>query len=214
MSSSITKPLLYSFWRSSCSYRVRIALSLKGIEYDVKSINLLKREGEKSDFRKINPTGYIPTLKIDDHTLFESMAILHYLEETRPDPPLLPSNPDKRAKVRAICEIINAGIQPLQNIGVVNNFVQEKQEEWAQKWINRGFESLETILQDTAGKYTFGDHITMADCFLVPQVYNARRFQVDLCPYPHILEIDRTLGSHPAFRAAHPSTQPEHPPQK
>ncbi|XP_054725624.1 probable maleylacetoacetate isomerase 2 isoform X1 [Anastrepha obliqua] len=209
------KPILYSYWRSSCSWRVRIALNLKEIPYDIKPISLIKSGGEQhcNEYREVNPMEQVPALQIDGHTLIESVAIMHYLEETRPQRPLLPQDVHKRAKVREIVEIICSGIQPLQNLIVLIHVGEEKKKEWAQHWITRGFRAVEKALSTSAGKYCVGDEISMADCCLVPQVFNARRFHVDLRPYPIILRIDRELEANPAFRAAHPSNQPDCPPE-
>lgn len=209
------KPLLYSYWRSSCAWRVRIALNLKEIAYDIKPISLVKAGGEQhfNEFRDVNPMEQVPALQIDGCTLVESLSIMHYLEETRPQRPLLPQDVHKRAKVREICEIIASGIQPLQNLTVLIYVGEDKQKEWAQHWINRGLRAVEKLLSTSAGKYCVGDEITLADCCLVPQIFNARRFQVDLRPFPITLRIDRELENHPAFRAAHPSCQPDCPPE-
>lgn len=213
--SVIGKPLLYSYWRSSCAWRVRIALNLKEIPYDIKPVSLIKGGGEQhsDEYRNVNPMEHVPALQIDGHTLIESMNIMHYLEETRPQKALMPQDVFKRAKVREICEVITSGIQPLQNLTVLIYVGEEKQREWAQHWINRGFRAVEKLLSSSAGKYSVGDEITLADCCLIPQVFNARRFQVDLRPFPTILRIERELENHPAFRAAHPSSQPDCPPE-
>ncbi|XP_008195660.1 probable maleylacetoacetate isomerase 2 isoform X1 [Tribolium castaneum] len=217
MAQSVGKqlPLLYSYWRSSCSWRVRIALNLKEIPYDIKPVSLIKTGGEQhtNEFREVNPMEQVPALHIDGVTLVESLSILAYLEETRPQRPLLPHDVVKRAKVREICEVIASGIQPLQNLVVLIHVGEEKKNEWAQHWINRGFRAVEKLLSASAGKYCVGDEITLADCCLIPQVFNARRFHVDLRPFPIILRIDRELENHPAFRAAHPSNQPDCPPE-
>jgi len=206
-----SRALLYSFWRSSCSWRVRIALNLKEIPYDIKTINIGVGEHNRKDFLEVSPTAYVPALTIDGHTIVESVAICEYLEETRPQEPLLPQDAYERAKVRELCEIISSGIQPLQNASVINKLDENTGVEWAQHWIERGLNAVENILSTTAGKYCFGDEITLADCFLIPQVYNARRFEVDLEPYPTITRIDKELQGHPAFVPAHPTNQPDFP---
>jgi maleylacetoacetate isomerase len=178
-----TKAILFSSWRSSCSYRVRICLNFKEIPYSIKPVSLLGLgNGEDGDnereLKENNPMRYVPALKIDGHTLIESQAIMQYLEETRPEIPMLPQDPFKKSQVRAICDIIVAGIQPLQNIGVLNHmghFMGEKEKVWSQHWINRGFKAIETLLDSTAGKFCVGDDVSLADCCLVPQVFNARR---------------------------------------
>lgn len=178
-----SKAFLFSSWRSSCSYRVRICLNFKEIPYEIKPVNLVSlrsQDGSQNgeELKKNNPMKYVPALQIDGHTLVESLAIMHYLEETRPNAPLLPQDAYKRAQVRAICDMIVSGIQPLQNIGVLNymgNYLGDKEKAWSQHWIERGFKALETLLTESAGKYCVGDEISMADCCLVPQVFNARR---------------------------------------
>jgi maleylacetoacetate isomerase len=179
------KTCLFSSWRSSCSYRVRTALNIKQIQHEIKPVNLIKlaetttkTDNDAAGDYKLNPMQYIPALQIDGHTLIESMSIINYLEETRPEPSLLPKDFHKRAQVRAICDIIVSGIQPLQNIGVLNHmghYLGENEKKWSQHWIIKGFTALEKILENCSGKYCVGDEITMADCCLVPQVYNARR---------------------------------------
>ncbi|XP_018571835.1 probable maleylacetoacetate isomerase 2 [Anoplophora glabripennis] len=207
------KAILYSYWRSSCSWRVRIAMNLKEISYDIVPVSILKGKDEQhsDEYRKINPMKQVPSLAIDGNILIESLSILEYLEETRPKIPLLPSDFGARAKVREICAIIASGIQPLQNLKVLNYVGKEKQQEWAQHWINEGFRAVEKILSTTAGEYCIGNDVTLADCFLIPQVYNARRFQVNLELFPNILKIDTRLKNHPAFREADPEHQPDCP---
>ncbi|XP_065694179.1 maleylacetoacetate isomerase isoform X4 [Patagioenas fasciata] len=152
------KPILYSYFRSSCSWRVRIALALKGIAYDVVPVNLLKDGGQQfsAEFKAANPMQQVPVLKIDGITLSQSLAIIHYLEDTHPNPRLLPQDPKKRAQVRMIADHIAAGIQPIQNLSILNK-IGEKKMEWAQNCITSGFQALEQILQDTAGRYCVGD---------------------------------------------------------
>jgi maleylacetoacetate isomerase len=157
-------------------------LNFKQIPHVIKPVDLkgLAVPGETNQHAyQANPMRYLPALKIDGHTLIESMAIMEYLEETRPEYPLLPQDPYKRAKVREICEVIISGIQPLQNIGVLNHmgdFMGSKEKAWSQHWINRGFKALEKLLSSSSGMYCIGDEVTIADCCLVPQVYNARRY--------------------------------------
>ncbi|XP_042598688.1 maleylacetoacetate isomerase isoform X2 [Cyprinus carpio] len=179
------KPVLYGYFRSSCSWRVRIAFALKGIEYEQKPINIIKDGGQQ-------------------------LAIIQYIEETRPEPRLLPADPKQRAHVRIICDIIASGIQPLQNVYVIQKIGEEKVQ-WAQHFINRGFGALEHILKQTAGKHCVGDEISMADICLVPQVYNAERFKVDMSRFPTIRRLNQTLIEIDAFKATHPSCQPDTP---
>ncbi|XP_062433992.1 maleylacetoacetate isomerase-like isoform X3 [Rhea pennata] len=185
MSYAAAKPILYSYFQSSCSWRVRIALALKGIVYDQVPVNLLKDGGQQ-------------------------IAIIHYLEETRPNPRLLPQDPKKRAQVRMISDHIVSGIQPLQNLSILQR-MGEKKMEWAQQCITFGFQALEQILQHTAGCYCVGDEVSIADLCLVPQVFNAERYKVDLAPYPTITRINKALLELEAFKASHPSRQPDTP---
>jgi len=205
--------VLYSYFRSSCSWRVRIALAYKGIEYETKAVNLIKDGGQQNttEYRAINPAAIVPSLEIDGHCLTESLSIIEYLEETRPDPPLLPEKPEERAIIRSIALEITAGIQPLQNLKVLQYVGDERKTEWAKHWIIKGFEALEKMLQKNAGKYCFGDNVSIADCCLVPQVYNANRFQVDLSNFPTIQRINDSLIKLDAFKVSHPSQQPDCP---
>ncbi|XP_025976206.1 maleylacetoacetate isomerase isoform X1 [Dromaius novaehollandiae] len=206
------KPILYSYYRSSCSWRVRIALALKGIAYDQVPVNLLKDGGQQfsAEFKALNPMKQVPALKIDGIILSQSLAIIHYLEETRPNPRLLPQDPKKRAQVRMISDHIVSGIQPLQNLSILEQ-MGEKKMEWAQHYITSGFQALEQILQHTAGRYCVGDEVSMADLCLVPQVFNAERYKVDLAPYPTITKINKALLELEAFKVSHPSRQPDTP---
>ncbi|XP_048047672.1 maleylacetoacetate isomerase isoform X3 [Megalobrama amblycephala] len=203
----IIKPVLYGYFRSSCSWRVRIAFALKGIEYEQKPVNLIKDGGQQltDQFKAINPMQQVPAVTIDGITLSQS-----YIEETRPEPRLLPADPKQRAHVRIICDIIASGIQPLQNLYVIQKIGAEKVQ-WAQHFINRGFKALEPILKQTAGKYCVGDEISMADICLVPQVYNAERFKVDVSQFPTIRRLNQTLIEIDAFKVSHPSHQPDTP---
>ncbi|KAL7731116.1 hypothetical protein ACLKA6_014315 [Drosophila palustris] len=212
--SSDARPVLYSYCHSSCSWRVRIALGLKKIPYDINAISLRKTEAAHAytnQYRELNPMQQVPTLQIDGQTLCDSVAIMHYLEETRPEHPILPKDPIKRAKVREIVQIICSGIQPLQNSSVLAHLGKEKSTEWAQHWISRGFRALEQVLSKSSGKYCVADEISMADCCLVPQVFNARRYHVNLDPYPTILRLDKHLGSIETFLDCHPHNQPDYP---
>ncbi|XP_012332292.1 maleylacetoacetate isomerase isoform X1 [Aotus nancymaae] len=214
------KPILYSYFRSSCSWRVRIALALKGIDFEMVPVNLIKDGGQQFSkaFQALNPMKQVPTLKIDGITIHQSLAIIEYLEETRPTPRLLPRDPKKRASVRMISDLIASGIQPLQNLSILKkvgevskDLREETQLTWAQNAITSGFNALEQILQSTAGKYCVGDEVTMADLCLVPQVANAERFKVDFTPYPTISCINKRLLALEAFQVSHPCRQPDTP---
>ncbi|GAB9473401.1 Maleylacetoacetate isomerase [Globisporangium polare] len=219
-----SKTVLYSFWRSSCAWRVRTALEWKGVSFEIQSVNLMQNGGGGEQFRdeftKINPNQRVPTLVIDGHVLSQSSAILEYLEETRPEKPLLPKDSYQRALVRNVCGIIGADIQPIQGLSVmakatetVTNEAERgpKKAEWAHYWIDRGFVALEQELKLTAGKYCVGDDVTLADVYLVPQVFNANLMNVDMSKFPTIARIVKELEQVAAFEKAHPSQQPDAP---
>uniref|UniRef100_A0A452R857 Glutathione S-transferase zeta 1 n=1 Tax=Ursus americanus TaxID=9643 RepID=A0A452R857_URSAM len=187
------KPILYSYFRSSCSWRVRIALALKSIDYETIPINLIKDGGQQ--VRRPSPG--------------HNLAIIEYLEETRPTPRLLPQDPKKRAQVRMISDVITSGIQPLQNLSVLKQVGQENQLTWAQKAIRSGFNGESFPLQTHPTLF----QVSMADLCLVPQVANAERFKVDLTPYPTISRINKTLMALEAFQVSHPCRQPDTPPE-
>ncbi|XP_049451674.1 maleylacetoacetate isomerase isoform X2 [Epinephelus fuscoguttatus] len=207
-----TKPVLHGYFRSSCSWRVRIAFALKGIEYDQAPVNLIKDGGQQltEQYKALNPMQQVPAVEIDGITLSQSLAVIQYIDETRPGPRLLPVHPKKRAQVRMISDVIASGIQPLQNLYVIQKIGAEKVQ-WAQHFIERGFQALEPILKQTAGKYCVGDEISMADICLVPQVYNAERFKVDVGQYPTIKRLNQTLLEIEAFKVSSPSCQPDTP---
>lgn len=206
-----SKVVLYSSFISSCSWRVRISLAFKNINYECKSVNLFEGEQLEEDFLKLNPSGKIPALVHNGNVFTKSTAILEYLEEVVPTPRLLPVDPVKRAKVRALVDTIVADIQPLQNIGVLM-FVGETQQEWGKHWVEKGFTALERYLQDSRGQYCFGDEVTLADVCLVPQVFNSvTRFKMDLKQFPLINEISSRLLELPAFKNTHPFVQPDCP---
>lgn len=208
------KPILYSYWRSSCSWRVRIALNWKEIEYECNTVNLILEGGQQNTgtYKEINPMAQVPSLVIDELTLTQSQAILEYLEEAYPTNCLLPKDINKRFKVREICEIIVSGIQPLQNASVLKQIGgSQDQKEWANKWITKGLTALEKVLKFCSGKYCVGDEVTLADCCLVPQLYNARRFEIDVEMFPVCLRIEKEVEKLPAFLKAHPNNQPDCP---
>ena len=208
---------LYSYWRSSCSFRVRIALAYKGLKYEYLPINLLKGEQKDDKYVALNPMKELPALVIDGVTLTQSGAILEYLEETRPENPLMPKDPKARAEVRALCDMIGCDIQPVQNLRVLlwamELYEEDKKQEgkiaWGKRVVENGFEGLERALKKTASKYCYGDTLTLADAYLAPQMYNAARFKVDMSKYPTIARVAKNLEEHPAVKAAHPSVQPD-----
>ncbi|XP_043205105.1 maleylacetoacetate isomerase-like [Amphibalanus amphitrite] len=208
--------ILYSFFMSSCSWRVRVALRAKGIDYEYRPINLLKGEQRGEEFLKVNPMGQVPTFIDGDLMLTQSMAILEYLEELQPEPSLLPSDRSQRAIVRQICEMINAGIQPVQS-GAYARLEAVGGEgaglAWGQEAIDKGFTALEGVLAKTAGTHCVGDELTLADCCLVPQVLNAQlRFKVDTTKFPIITRLHNYLVQRPEFADTHPEKMVDCPP--
>ncbi|KAM4542133.1 maleylacetoacetate isomerase isoform 1-T1 [Odontesthes bonariensis] len=208
----LAKPVLHGYFRSSCSWRVRIAFALKGIEYDQVPVNLIKDGGQQltEQYKTLNPMQQVPAVEIDGVTLSQSLAVIQYVDETRAGLRLLPADPKARAQVRMISDLISSGIQPLQNLYVLQKIGAEKVQ-WAQHFINRGFQALEPILKQTSGKFCVGDEVSMADICLVPQVYNAERFKVDVGQYPTIKRLNETLIEIEAFKVSHPSHQPDTP---
>jgi maleylacetoacetate isomerase len=209
---SAATPLLYSYFRSSCSYRVRIALNLKHVDFAQRAIHLVKGEQLSDTYRTINPMQVLPALEIDGNVLTQSLAIIEYLEETVPEPALLPKSPVHRAQVRAIAMAIACDIQPVQNLRVLKKMGDaDAKNAWGKDVIQRGFVAVEAMFEKCAGKYCFGDNVTLADVCLVPQVYNAKRFEVDMSQFPIISRIDAALSDLPEFKKAHPSRQPDTP---
>jgi len=207
MSSPLT---LYTYWRSSCSWRVRICLALKALQFTPVPIHLVKNGGEQhSDmYKNLNPMAQVPTLIDGDFQLTQSMAIIEYLEERYPENhALFPGDAQAKARVRQVCEIINSGIQPVQNLNVLQRLDADKKVEWAHHYIARGFDALEQLLESTAGQYCVGDRVTAADACLVPQVMNAERFKVDMAKYPLISRINAELKLMDAFIVSDPSNQ-------
>lgn len=208
---------LYTFWRSSASYRVRILLNLKGLDYTAVPIHFRKEGGQhrKPEFLAKNPQGLLPLWEEGDWTLAQSLAIMEYLDEIHPTPPMLPENTRSRAEVRAMAQVIACEIHPLNNLRVMGYLKQQmgqsedQVKEWYQHWVALGFEAVEADLKQTAGKYCHGDKITMADCCLVPQVYNALRFDCDMSPYPAIVRINGALNLLDAFKKSAPEMQPD-----
>ncbi|PXX96649.1 maleylacetoacetate isomerase [Halomonas sp. LBP4] len=209
---------LYGYFRSSAAYRVRIALNLKGLEYDQALVNLVKGEQSGDAFRALNPQGLVPLLSIDDGThLTQSLAICEYLEERYPEPPLLPIDPAERARVRALAQLVACEIHPLNNLRVLKYLVHELKLDddaklaWYRHWITEGFGALEAMLSREAGSGDFchGDAPTLADICLVPQVYNAERFECDLSAYPRIRRIVANCHAQEAFQQAAPGAQPD-----
>jgi maleylacetoacetate isomerase len=203
------KLTLYDYYRSSASYRVRIALNLKGLDYDRVPVNLLEGEQRDEAYRAINPQGLVPMLDADGETLTQSLAIISWLEWKYPAPPLLPANPDIRSHVYALALTIAADIHPLNNLRVLKRLSamgidQAERDEWYRHWIREGFDALEALAAPQAGRFLFDDAPSLADICLVPQMFNARRFELPLDPWPTLVRADTEATALPAFAAAHP----------
>jgi maleylacetoacetate isomerase len=207
---------LYSYFRSSAAYRVRIALNLKGIAYDTVSIDLIKDGGHnrRPEFRAVNPQMRVPALlTATGDVLIQSLAIIEYLDETHPDPPFLPKDPIGRAQARALAQIVACDIHPLNNTGPLRYLKHEMHQEqraidaWYHHWVRAGFEALEALVEPDP--YACGAHLTLADIFLVPQVANARRLKVPLDKFPKIVGIEAACLALPAFDRARPENQPD-----
>jgi len=210
---------LYTYWRSSAAYRVRIALALKGLDYESVPRHLLRDGGEqrRPDYLAVNPQGLVPALDDDGVVVTQSLAICEYLEERFPEPALLPAAPRDRAAVRAMALAVACDIHPLNNLRVLQYLRSELGQDdagvarWARHWIASGFEALEQLVARRSGdgRHCFGSSVTLADVCLVPQVANARRVQLDLAPWPRITAVAGHLESLPAFAAARPDAQPD-----
>jgi maleylpyruvate isomerase len=209
---------LYGFWRSSATWRVRIALAHKGVAYEYVPVDLRRDGGEQNTpaYRALNPMGRVPLLEIDldgaKRLVAESMAILELLEERFPDPPMLPRDPFLRARTRQLAMLVASGIQPLQNTSVqlwIEDEMHADAAPWIRHWVGSGLAALETLARETAGRFAVGDRVTFADVCIVPQLFFARRFAIDLGPYPTLVRIDETCADLPAFQAAHATRMPD-----
>ena len=208
---------LFTYFRSSAAFRVRIALNIKGLQHEDTFVHLCKQDQRAPTYMAVNPQGLVPTLVDEDTVIGQSLAILEYLEERYPSPPLLPSAPAGRARVRQLAMIVACDIHPIDNLKVLNYLTQdmgideERRQRWYRHWIDEGFAALEAILanQPATGTYCHGDKPTIADICLVPQVYNASRFDIDISPYPTIERINEACLALPAFADALPDRQPD-----
>ncbi|MFV3317296.1 maleylacetoacetate isomerase [Pseudomonas sp. NY15374] len=206
---------LFTYFRSTSSYRVRIALALKGLDYQARPVNLLKGEHRAADYLALNPQGRVPALRTDSgELLVQSLAIIEYLEERFPDTPLLPQGEHARAQVRGVAAIIGCDVHPLHNVSVLNQLRQLGHDEtqvnqWIAHWIGQGLAAVEQLIGDQG--FCFGDTPGLADVYLMPQLYAAERFNVDLDDYPRIRRVAALAGQHPAFVKAHPANQPDTP---
>jgi len=209
----MSRPVLYDYYRSSAAYRVRIALNLKGIDYESKPVNLQASEQKSDEYRAINPQGLVPMLEIDGHRLTQSLAILGYLDQRYPNQPFLPTAAADRAHVVAMAAIVACDIHPLNNLRVLKylknelGHSQDEIDSWYAHWIGEGLPALESLAAQRAGKFLYGDAPTGADICLIPQLYNARRFNIPLDDYPTLLRADENANRLEAFAAAHPDRQ-------
>ena len=206
---------LFTYYRSTSSYRVRIALALKGLDYQALPVNLLKGEQRGAQYLALNPQGRVPALRTDGgELLVQSPAIIEYLEEVYPQPALLPASAEARAKVRGVAAIIGCDVHPLHNVSVLNQLRQLGHDDtqvnpWIAHWIGQGLAAVEQLIGDRG--FCFGDEPGLADVYLIPQLYAAERFNVDLSGYPRIARVAALAQAHPAFAKAHPSCQPDTP---
>ena len=209
----MTRPILHDYAKSSASYRVRIALNIKSLEYDHHKVNLLEGEQKSDEYRALNPQGLVPMLEIDGLKLTQSLAIMVYLDQRFPDPPLMPADPADGAHVRAMALAIACDIHPLNNLRVLKylsgplRLGEDERQDWYAHWITQGFTALETMAAPGAGAFMFGDTPGLADVCLVPQMFNARRFNVPVDAYPTLLRADANATKIEAFAAAHPDRQ-------
>ncbi len=210
---------LYTYFRSSAAYRVRIALNLKGLDYEAVPVHLLRGGGEQHgpEYRRINPTGLVPSLEDDGRVLLQSLPIIEYLEETHPLPPLLPKDAAGRARVRALAQVVASDIHPINNLRVLRYLehelgaTREQRDAWYRHWVDSGLAALEAMLagHPDTGRFMHGDSPTLADCALVPQLFNARRFDCRLDGLPTVLRIAEQCEQLAAFRDAAPARQPD-----
>lgn len=204
---------LHGYFRSSAAYRVRIALALKGIACERSYVNLLKGQQKAQAYLALNPQGRVPLLETEGFALAQSPAILEYLEETHPEPPLLPGDAKNRAAIRAVCAVIGCDVHPLNNVAVLKYLTDrlgvsgEATDAWRAHWIVEGFTAVEAMI--APAPFAFGAAPTMADLYIVPQVYNAERFKVPLDDFPKIRAVAAACAGHPAFASAAPDAQPD-----
>ena len=209
----MSRPILHDYVRSSAAYRVRIALNLKGVDYESRQINLLDGDQKSDAYRAINPQGLVPALEIDGHLLTQSLAIIDYLDARFAEPRLVPADAADRAHVLAMSLAVACDVHPLNNLRVLKylsgplGVEQEHRDAWYSHWVHEGFTALETLAAPRAGCFLFGDTPTMADILLVPQMFNARRFNVPVEPYPTLLRADANACALEPFARAHPDAQ-------
>lgn len=205
--------VLYNYFRSSTSYRVRLALHLKNLPFEYVPVNLLKGEQHSPEYRKINPLGGVPTLIHDGKIIPESFAIIEYLDEVFPQHPLFPKDAYIKARIRQFCEVINSFMHPMGNLKTLqyleknHGYSQDQKEQWVQHWAHQGLEVLEKTLKEFAGTYSFGEAITTADVFLIPQILTCQRFKVDMSKYPSLMKVNEACLNIEGFKMAHPFRQ-------
>jgi len=206
---------LYSYFRSSASYRARIALHWKGLPFEYIPISLLKGAQLSAEYRKINPMAHVPALEHEGFLVAESMAIIQYLDEVFAEKPLFPGNPRDKATVLQLCEVINSGIQPLQNLKVQRllestyGLQKSDSDGFVRHWISEGLANLEKLLEHTAGSFSFGGSVTAADCFIIPQCVTAKRFGVETASFPCLHRVFNNALVLEPFKKAHPEAQPD-----
>lgn len=205
--------ILHGYWRSGTSYRTRIALNIKGVRYHQVSHDLRTGEQRSPDYLALNPQGLVPALEVEGHVLTQSGAIIEWLEERYPDPPLLPGSAIDRAVVRAMAMLVACDIHPLNNVRVLDRLRDDLSaspdavKDWIAHWISQGFGAFETLVARRGGRFCFGDRLTLADCHIVPQLYSAERFGVDVSAFPRLVEAVERVRAEPAVAAAHPDRQ-------
>jgi maleylpyruvate isomerase len=207
--------ILHGYFRSGAAYRTRIALNLKGVTYEQRGVDLRTGAQRSEAFLALNPQGMVPALETDRGVLTQSPAILEWLEETHPQPPLLPQSADDRAQVRAMAALIGCDIHPLSNLRVLTELRthwgadQARIDGWAARWMVPGLQALTALVERHGRGWSWGAAPTLVDCYLIPQLYSARRFNIDLTPFPTLLAVEAEALTHPAFVAAHPDRQPD-----
>jgi maleylacetoacetate isomerase len=208
--------ILHGYWRATAPYRVRIALNLKGLAFTNAPVNLLVGEQRAGAYRDLNPQALLPALEAEDRILTQSLAIIEWLDETFPEPPLLPAGPADRAIVRAMGAVVACDIHPLNNLRVLQALADlghpmggPEQQAWGRRWIADGLSALEPLVARHGDGFAFGSVPTLADCSIIPQLWASSRFSVDLTPYPALRAVAERADAHPAFIAAHPERQPD-----
>lgn len=215
----MSNPILYSYFRSSASFRVRIALYLKEVPFEYRPIHLLKNGGEQHSkgYLHLNPIGQVPSFVHNNQTLGQSMAIINYIDQQWSAPPFFPKDPWRHAQIIEVCELINSGIQPLQNLGVTQRLKSQLQasdqdvKKWNHFWISKGLEAIENRIEPTADHFSFGKTVTAADLFIIPQVFSSTRFGVDMNKYPCLSRVNKNCMELEAFQQAAPNFQPDAP---